>query len=111
MSQNRRKYDLYYTLNTLIPKRAFSSAENSFFWKSMGKLDEAQSEAVILLIYEHFLVESKKETVDLQMLQALPYDGRQRKKTVSFRAESLPCALKWILYKFFEVIYAKQITR
>ena len=98
----RRKYDLYYTLNTHIPPREFTKDELSIFWTNISKLTHLQSQAVVLLIYEHSLVEA-----DLMCLPdplVLPYDGKQKKPSVSFGFDRLPSELKWILFKFFEVL-------
>lgn len=98
----RRKYDLYYTLNSSGTDRFFSAAEKDLFWKTSRTLDLSQSKAVILLIYEHYLVQSDALTIPDPI--ALPYNGKQRKNVVSFREDRLPQTLKWILFKFFEVI-------
>ncbi len=98
----RRKYDLYYTLNTHIPTREFTKAELSLFWSNIGKLSNLQSQAVVLLIYEHSLVET--ESVALPVSLVLPYGGKQKKSSVSFAFDLLPSDLKWILFKFFEVL-------
>ncbi len=52
----RRKYDLYYTLNTIVPPREFTKDEAVIFWANISKLDQLQSQAVVLLIYEYSLV-------------------------------------------------------
>lgn len=98
----RRKYDLYYTLNTHIPPREFTKDELVIFWTNIGKLDNLQSQAVVLLIYEHKLVEA--ELMCLPDPLILPYEGKQKKTSVSFGYDLLPSNLKWILFKFFEVL-------
>ena len=98
----RRKYDLYYTLNTHIPTREFTKDELSTFWVNIGKLNNLQSQAVVLLIYEHSLVEA--ELMYLPASLVLPYGGKQKKTSVSFGYDLLPSNLKWILFKFFEVL-------
>ena len=99
---SRRKYDLYYTLNTNIPSRAFTKEETVVFWANIGKLSEVQSQAVVLLIYEHSLVTA--ELTSLPNPLVLPYEGKQKKPSVSFNYNLLPSNLKWILFKFFEVL-------
>ena len=98
----RRKYDLYYTLNTHIPSREFTKEELVTFWTNINKLDQLQSQAVVLLIYEHSLVTA--EVTSLPDPLVLPYEGKQRKPSVSFNYNLLPSNLKWILFKFFEVL-------
>ena len=98
----RRKYDLYYTLNTHIPTREFTKDELDTFWVNIGKLNTLQSQAVVLLIYEYSLVEA--ELIYLPESIVLPYNGKQKKTSVSFEYERLPSNLKWILFKFFEVL-------
>lgn len=98
----RRKYDLYYTLNSSGADRSFSDSEKELFWKTSRTLDLSQSKAVMLLIYEHHLVQSDALTIPDPI--AIPYNGKQRKNVVSFRDDKLPQTLKWILFKFFEVI-------
>ena len=98
----RRKYDLYYTLNTNIPTREFTKEETAIFWTNISKLDQLQSQAVVLLIYEHSLVMDKLSF--LHDLLVLPYGGKQKKPSVSFDFVLLPSNLKWILFKFFEVL-------
>jgi len=98
----RRKYDLYYTLNTHIPTREFTKTEMATFWTNISKLDNFQSQAVILLIYEHSLIEA--ELMVLPDSLVLPYEGKQKKLSVSFEYDLLPSNLRWILFKFFEVL-------
>ena len=98
----RRKYDLYYTLNTHIPSREFTKEEMGTFWTNINKLDQLQSQAVVLLIYEHSLVTA--ELTSLPNPLVLPYEGKQKKPSVSFNYNLLPSNLKWILFKFFEVL-------
>jgi hypothetical protein len=98
----RRKYDLYYTLNTNIPVREFTKKEASIFWSDISKLNQLQSQAVVLLIYEHSLV--MEELTFLPDPLVLPYGGKQKKTSVSFDFDLLPSNLKWILFKFFEVL-------
>ena len=98
----RRKYDLYYTLNTHIPSREFTKEELVTFWTNINKLDQLQSQAVVLLIYEHSLVTA--ELTSLPNPLVLPYEGKQKKPSVSFNYNLLPSNLKWILFKFFEVL-------
>ena len=101
----RRKYDLYYTLNTNIPVREFTPKEENGFWERINKLDSSQIQAVILLIYEHSLVTAETDTVvALPESLELPYGGKQRKTTVAFEFDLFPYELKWILFKFFEVL-------
>lgn len=98
----RRKYDLYYTLNTNIPVREFTKKEASIFLSDIRKLNQLQSQAVVLLIYEHSLV--MEELTFLPDPLVLPYSGKQKKTSVSFDFDLLPSNLKWILFKFFEVL-------
>jgi len=98
----RRKYDLYYTLNTNVSPREFTKEETVIFWANISKLDQLQSQAVTLLIYEHSLVMG--ELIVLPDPLVLPYGGKQKKTSVSFDFDLLPSNLKWILFKFFEVL-------
>jgi len=98
----RQKYDLYYTLNTNVPSREFTKEEASSFWANISKLDKLQSQAVVLLMYEHSLVMG--ELIVIPDPLVLPYGGKQKKTSVSFDFNLLPSNLKWILFKFFEVL-------
>ena len=98
----RRKYDLYYTLNTNIPTREFTKEEKGVFWSSLSKLSQTQSQAVVLLIYEHSLVADNLSILHVPLM--LPYGGNQKKNSVSFDFDLFPLGLKWILFKFFEVL-------
>ena len=98
----RRKYDLYYTLNTNIPIREFTKKEMTTFWANISKLDQLQSQAVVLLIYEYSLV--MEELSFLPDPLVLPYGGKQKKTSVSFDFDLFPFNLKWILFKFFGVL-------
>ena len=98
----RRRYDLYYTLNTNIPPRGFTTEETGIFRTNIGKLDQLQSQAVVLLIYEHSLI--AEELTSLPDLLTLPYGGIQKRISVSFDFDLLPSNLKWILFKFFGVL-------
>ncbi len=98
----RRKYDLYYTLNTNVPTREFTKDEQEFFWAKLSKLDSLQSQAVVLLIYEHSLVAEKLGSLPVSLM--LPYGGKQKQMSVSFDFTIFPSELKWILFKFFEVL-------
>ena len=98
----RRKYDLYYTLNTNVPTREFTKEEAALFWANMSKLDQLQSQAVVLLIYEHSLVMDKLLSLPVSLI--LPYGGKQKQTSVSFDFGLLPSNLKWIIFKFLEVL-------
>ena len=98
----RKKYDLYYTLNSNIPDREFTPAEQAEFDEGVAALPGSTQEAVVLLIYEHFLVENKIDEVTTPVL--LPYGGKERKTSVSYDYAALPLALRWILSKFVRIV-------
>lgn len=98
----RKRYDLYYTLNSHVQNRKFSLEENDIFWKTLTQLSLPQSRAAVLLIYEHFLVVQESDAVPEEVV--LPYVGKQTKRGVFFSFNALPPELKWILFKFFEVV-------
>ena len=102
----RKKYDLYYTLNTHGRSTDFTPEENDVFWNTLRQLTLSQSSAVVLLIYEHFLVVRDLDTVPIEVV--LPYVGKQTKRGVSFSFAAFPIELKWILFKFFEVVDGSQ---
>ena len=83
----RRKYDLYYTLNTHIPTREFTKDELDTFWVNIGKLNTLQSQAVVLLIYEYSLVEA--ELIYLPESIVLPYNGKQKKNVRFVRIRTI----------------------
>ena len=80
-----------------LPKR-----KRLYFGPISDKLNQLQSQAVVLLIYEHSLV--MEELTFLPDPLVLPYGGKQKKTSVSFDFDLLPSNLKWILFKFFEVL-------
>nr|QBK86697.1 MAG: BET bromodomain protein [Marseillevirus LCMAC103] len=94
----REKYALYATYASHIPDREMTAAEQKAFDKALAALAADEQRAIVLLVYEHFLVEAKADEVPDPI--ALPYGGKERKNTASFVHGELPPALRWILAKF-----------
>lgn len=91
-------YGLYYTLNSNIPQKQFPASKKTNLVKITNKLLDQEKEAFILLIYEHFRINSDDN------INLIPYSGQQKNKDVIFDLDNFPNELCWILDRFVSVV-------
>lgn len=94
-------YGLYYTLNSNIPQKQFPSSKKANLVKITTKLTDQEKEAFILLIYEHFRINSDD---NINLIDLIPYSGEQKNKDVIFDLDNFPNELCWILDRFVSVV-------
>lgn len=93
-----KKYPLYYTLNTNIPKTKMTKAQDFELKKKLDVANGDSKKAVIMLIAEHSRVTENSTFDDVDIV--LPYSGVQDDDDVIFDLKDIPHPLKWILWKF-----------
>lgn len=101
-------YPLYQTFKTNIPDKDLPAKDKKKLSDVVDNLDEDQKIAMIRLILEHATLEG--DISPDQGLQSLPYGGDLvgDEKTPQFKIAKLPIRLRWILWKFTEVVLSSQ---
>jgi len=89
---------LYYTLNSNISKKDLPEGKKIELIKKISKLNQEQIEAFFLLICEHQKIENGID------YKSIPYGGIKQKSGVQFDLQSFPIQLRWILYKFIDIV-------
>lgn len=97
------EYGLYQTLKTNIPSKDLTSHQKDQLLQRLSNLTYQQKEAVFLLICEHAKqnVEGASKT---ENNYTIPYEGRQKDNDIILDMDKLPISLRWILYKFTDII-------
>lgn len=95
-----KHFQLYYTLNRDFQERDLNKSEKEFLRNKLTELKQNRKglEAFVLLIFEHYFVEHG------EIPKEVPYGGKQTREGCSFDIESFPVKLRWILYKFTNVV-------
>ena len=97
------KYGLYQTFAASdVPKNDLSMAEKKVLHEKFSTLVTDQAEAVFMLICEHARVNNDFD-YDPQNV-VLPYSLKQDEANVVIDLENLPMKLRWILWRFGNVI-------
>jgi len=105
-------FQLYYTLNTNIQTTDLKKTEKEEIIRTISNIDENYRNAIFLLIYEHYMNESKessqKDSVstkhDAPFGSTIPYGGIEKGSDVEFNIGKLPIQLRRILFKFIKII-------
>lgn len=103
-----QSYALYHTLNKKVKKCDLDPSQKKALMDHLNLLSPQHAEVVMMLIYEHYRVNSDIK-LDLSKID-LPYGGKQRSKGVQFDICRIPVELQWILYKFLVLIQKKTLS-
>ncbi len=104
---DKNTYGLYQTFNKNIPKKKISVKQKKELIDEIKKFNEKQSEAFIMLIFEHNRIENNIEYDLNNGLKDLPYEGTNKNNDIIFDISNMPPDLCWILYKFSQVVNIK----
>jgi len=85
-----------------LPKKDLTSAQKKELLQKLGSLDHDQTEAVFMLICEH--ARRHDEFTFNPSEYQLPYGLEQKSKTIVFDLKELPVQLRWVLWRFSNVI-------
>ena len=108
---NTWNYGLYQTfapsrrsgeLPSDLPKKELTTKEKKTLLRKLSSLNKDQTEAVFMLICEHAR-QNNDFDYDPSDIQ-LPYGLQQKSKTVVFDLKKLPVQLRWVLWRFSNVI-------
>ena len=102
MRTKGNNYGLYQTLNKNIPKQDLKAAQKTHILEKIITLSPRETEAVVMLVCEHARIQEDfiYDPEDI----ALPYDGSFDKKTATFDLKKMPIPLRWIIWKFLEIV-------
>jgi hypothetical protein len=95
-------YGLYQTLNKNLPKQDLKAAQKSHIIERISNLKERETEAIIMLVCEHARIQENFSYDPENII--LPYEGSFDKKTVTFDLKKMPIPLRWIIFKFLEIV-------
>ena len=95
-------YGLYQTLDKNIPRKDLTEKEKKHILKKIKGAAPDQLEAMFMLICEdarlHDDFEGELENYEL------PYRGKSQDEGVQFNLERFPRRLRWIIFRFCNVI-------
>jgi hypothetical protein len=92
------KYALYYTFNKNIPTKDLSSSQKKTFLSKVKSLDDESKRVLISLILEHATFN------EMEIKNKLPFGCKTKQDTVTIDLDKLPLELRWILFKFLNVV-------
>lgn len=95
-------YGLYQTLNKNLPKQDLKAAQKSHIIERISNLTERESEAVVMLVCEHVRIHENFSYDPENII--LPYESSFDKNTVTFDLKKMPIPLRWIIFKFLEIV-------
>jgi hypothetical protein len=102
MRAKGNNYGLYQTLNQNIPRQDLKAPQKTHILEKILNLSSRETEAIVMLVCEHarihedFVYDPKDIT--------LPYGGSFDKKTATFDLKKMPITLRWIIFKFLEIV-------
>lgn len=99
-----KTYGLYQTFSQNTPEDDLSEKEKKELKDFLLNLELDQKKAVFFLIIEHAIINDNFSYDPKKQLE-LPYDLLQNEKNLEFNLENLPINLKWILWKFHNMIF------
>jgi len=99
-----KTYGLYQTFSLNTPEEDLSEKEKRELKDFLLNADSDQKKAVFFLIIEHAIL-NDNFSYDPKNQLILPYDLIQNEKNLEFNLENLPINLKWILWKFHNMIF------
>lgn len=97
-----KKYELYHTLNSNLQNNDLKKKEKEEIINQINFLDKESMEAIFLLIYEHFRLNS-----DNTELYVIPYEGQSCNNNLIFNISKLPIKLRRIIYNFIKILQQK----
>lgn len=96
------RYPLYHTLNHNIPKTKLTKNQETDLAKKLCLVNEDAKKAVVMLITEHSRVEGQYVYDPKNVV--IPYSGTQEGNDVIFDLGKFPNELKWVLWKFVNLL-------
>ncbi len=107
-SSHPRAYGLYQTLTSTsfddskLSQKDLSTDQKKELLCKLSAINKAQTDAIFMLIIEHARINN--EFIYDQTNMKLPYGLEQKSKIIVFDLKNLPISLRWILWRFSNVI-------